>query len=123
MKQFKLLIVDDEIRFANMLAKRLQLRGCDCRVCYNGKEALRLVNQETFFLILLDLHLPDIYGVEVLAKIKEIDPAVPVIVLTGHGNEKDRQACLSLGAYAFLHKPLGIDDFISMLNTIRESPE
>ena len=120
MKPYHLLIVDDEKRFANMLAKRLTLRGCQCEVCYNGQQALDLVAQKDFFLILLDLHLPDIYGTDVLRRIKEMDSKTPVIVVTGHGTEKDRKACMQQGAYAFVHKPLGIDDLMAMLDRIEE---
>ena len=120
MKQYNLLIVDDEQRFANMLAKRLSLRGCYCEVCYNGRQAIDLVKRKNFCLILLDLHLPDIYGSEVLAQIKVISPQTPVIILTGHGTEKDRQTCLQKGAYAFWHKPLVIDKLMAILARIRE---
>ena len=120
MKQFNLLIVDDEQRFANMLAKRLNLRGCVCEVCFNGKEALNILKQKKFSLILLDLHLPDIYGSEVLTRIKEADTRTPVIILTGHGTEKDRRECMQLGAYAFMHKPLGIEELMSILAQIGE---
>jgi DNA-binding response OmpR family regulator len=120
MKQYNLLIVDDEQRFANMLAKRLSLRGCHCEVCYNGQQALDLVKQKNFFLILLDLHLPDIYGSEVLTQIKVISEMTPVIILTGHGTEKDRRACMQQGAYAFWHKPLIIDELMAVLARIEE---
>jgi DNA-binding response OmpR family regulator len=120
MKQYHLLIVDDEQRFADMLAKRLRLRGCHCDVCYNGQQALDLVALKDFFLILLDLHLPDIYGVEVLKRIKEISAMAPVIILTGHGTEEDRRACMQQGAYAFMHKPLGIDELMAILAQIGE---
>jgi DNA-binding NtrC family response regulator len=120
MKQYELLIVDDEKRFANMLAKRLNLRGCVCQVCLSGKEALNIIKQKKFFLILLDLHLPDIYGIEVLIRIKEMDKKTPVIILTGHGTEKDRRACMQQGAYAFIHKPLGIDELMTILAQIGE---
>jgi two-component system, OmpR family, response regulator len=120
MKQYNLLIVDDEQRFANMLAKRLSLRGCHCEVCYNGQQALDLVKQKNFFLILLDLHLPDIYGIEVLTRIKAISEMTPVIILTGHGTEKDRRACMQQGAYAFWHKPLIIDELMAILARIEE---
>ena len=120
MKHYNLLIVDDEKRFANMLAKRLTLRGCHCEICYNGQQALDLIAQKDFFLILLDLHLPDIYGTEVLRRIKKMDSKTPVIVVTGHGTEKDRKACMQQGAYAFVHKPLGIDDLMAMLDRIEE---
>jgi DNA-binding NtrC family response regulator len=120
MKPYHLLIIDDEERFANMLAKRLTLRGCQCEVCYNGQQALDLVGRKDFFLILLDLHLPDIYGTEVLMRIKEVDPKTPVIIVTGHGTEKDRKECMRQGAYDFVHKPLGIDELMAILARIEE---
>jgi DNA-binding response OmpR family regulator len=120
MKQYHLLIVDDEKRFADMLAKRLSLRGCHCDICYNGQQALDLVRRKNFFLILLDLHLPDIYGIEVLKRIKLISVMTPVIILTAHGTEKDRRACMQQGAYAFWHKPLGIDELMAILAQVGE---
>ena len=71
-----------------------------------------------FRLILLDLQLPDIYGTEVLAHIKKSCAATPVVILTGHGSEKDRQECMALGAHAFMHKPLKIDALMSILAQI-----
>jgi DNA-binding response OmpR family regulator len=120
MKQYDLLIVDDEKRFVNMLAKRLTLRGCQCEVCYNGQDALELVGQKNFSLILLDLNLPDIYGADVLRRIKKMDSKTPVIIVTGHGTEKDRKECLQQGAYAFVHKPLSIDELMGILARIEE---
>lgn len=120
MKQYNLLIVDDEKRFADMLARRLNLRSCNCVVCYNGQEALDIVSQKHFHLILLDLHLPDIYGSEVLARIKRIDSKTPVIIVTGHGTEKDQRECLRIGAHAFMHKPVGIDELMNILADIGE---
>jgi DNA-binding response OmpR family regulator len=120
MKHHGLLIVDDEKRFANMLAKRLRLRGRNCDVCYNGQQALDRVRQKNFFLVLLDLHLPDIYGIEVLKGIKTISAKTPVIIVTGHGTEADRQACMQHGAHAFMHKPVGIDELIGILAQIKE---
>jgi DNA-binding response OmpR family regulator len=118
MKHYDLLIVDDEKRFADMLAKRLGLRGCHCQVCYNGRQAIDQVGRKRFFLVLLDLHLPDIYGVEVLKAIRAVSAETPVIILTGHGTEKDRRACQKEGAYAFMHKPLGIDELMGILAEI-----
>ena len=123
MKQYNLLIVDDEQRFADMLARRLNLRGCNCDVCYRGREALKILNRKKFHLILLDLHLPDIYGTEVLTLIRKNDQSTPVIVVTGHGTEKDRQKCMQQGAYAFMHKPVSIDELMNILAEIEEIPE
>ena len=79
-----------------------------------------MLKQKIFSLILLDLHLPDIYGSEVLSRIKETDTRTPVIILTGHGTEKDRRECMQLGAYAFMHKPLGIEELMGILAQIGE---
>jgi DNA-binding NtrC family response regulator len=120
MKQCDLLIVDDEQRFADMLARRLNLRGCSSEVCYSGREALAILERKKFHLILLDLHLPDIYGTEVLARIRKNDERTPVIIVTGHGTEKDRRECIQQGAYAFMHKPVGIDELMTTLAEIVE---
>ncbi len=120
MKQNTLLIVDDEQRYADMLARRLNLRGCNCEVCYRGQEALDILKRKNFDLILLDLHLPDIYGTEVLTRIKEMDSKTPVIIVTAHGTEKDEQECMQQGAYAFMHKPLDILGLMSILAQVRE---
>jgi len=120
MKRYNLLIVDDEQRFADMLARRLNLRGCNCEVCYSGREALNILKQKKMHLILLDLYLPDIYGTEVLTRIRKNDERTPVIIVTGHGTEKDRRECLQRGAYAFMHKPVGIDELMTILAEIGE---
>ena len=118
MKQYHLLIIDDEQRYADMLARRLNLRGCNSEVCYSGLESLEILKLKKFDLILLDLHLPDIYGTEVLIRIKENDSKTPVIIVTGHGTEKDRKECMRQGAYAFIHKPIGIDHLMTILAEI-----
>ncbi len=123
MKPYSLLIVDDEERFANMLAMRLNLRGCDCEVCYNGQDAIDIIQEKNFDLVLLDLRLPDIYGTDVLAGIKEINAKIPVIIVTAHGTEKDRQLCIQLGAYAFMHKPLNIEELTPIFKKLREMSE
>lgn len=123
MKQYDLLIVDDERRFADMLAKRLNLRGCNCEVCYSGREALNIMERKNFFLVILDLHLPDLYGSEVLREIKKISAEIPVIILTAHGTEKDRQECMKIGAFDFMQKPLVIEKLMAILAQIGEMPE
>ena len=120
MKQFDLLIIDDEKRFADMLAKRLELRGVACQVSYNGREGIGMVEQNRFRLVVLDLCLPDIYGAEVLIHIKERSPETPVIVVTGHGSYEDRTECLRRGAFGFYNKPLTIDRLLSIMEDVEE---
>ena len=123
MKHIDILIIDDEKRFATMLSRRIELRGYSSQVCYDGRTALQWIKKhsDSVTLILLDLQLPDIYGTKVLAGIKEINPVIPVIILTGHGTEQDRQQCDQLGAYMFIHKPLKIDKLMIILEQIRET--
>ncbi len=122
MKRIDILLIDDEKKFALMLAKRLEVRGCTCHICFDGKSGLDWVrqNDNDVTLILLDLQLPDLYGTEVLKAIKEINTEVPVLILTGHGTETDRKECERLGAYLFLHKPLNLDQLMSTLEQFRE---
>ena len=123
MQHIDILIIDDEKKFATMLSKRIMLRGCSSHVCYNGQTALEWIKKyrDSVTLILLDLKLPDIYGTKVLAGIKEINPVIPVIILTGHGTEMDRQQCDQLGAYMFIHKPLEIDKLMIILERVKET--
>jgi DNA-binding NtrC family response regulator len=125
MKHIDILIIDDEKKFASMLSKRIQLRGYSAVVCYDGKTGLKWIeeNKGSVTLILLDLQLPDIYGTKVLSGIKNMKPDIPVMVLTGHGTEQDRQECEHLGAYQFVHKPLKIETLMTILEQIREKSE
>jgi DNA-binding response OmpR family regulator len=119
MKHFDILIVDDEQRYADMLAKRLGLRGLTCEVRYDGKTAIDTVAEFPFPAVILDLRLPDLYGTDVLKEIKRCRPETVVIILTGHGTEKDKQACMALGAHAFMNKPLDIARLLAIMAEIK----
>jgi len=122
MKHIDILIIDDETKFADMLGRRLSLRGITCHACYDGHSGLERIRTHpgAVTLILLDLKLPDIYGTDVLSVIKEIDPAVPVFIITGHGTREDETACLSLGASEFIHKPVNVEKLADLLNHARK---
>jgi DNA-binding response OmpR family regulator len=109
------LIVDDERTFADTLAKRLSLRGIDCVVAYDGRAGLQLVDDTALTAVVLDLRLPDIDGVEVLRRIADRDRSLPVIIITGHGTDEDKQQCMSIGAAAFLHKPVDLTLLVKLL--------
>lgn len=123
MDHIDILIIDDEEKFAAMLAKRIGLRGCRSKVCHNGKSALQWIKNHpgAISLILLDLKLPDIYGTQVLEHIKKLYPTLPVIIMTGHGSEKDQRECECLGALKFMHKPVDINKLMTILEHIKES--
>jgi CheY-like chemotaxis protein len=105
----KVLLVDDEREFVQTLSERLMMRDMGSAVVYDGESALGLVEEDEPEVMILDLKMPGIDGIEVLRRVKNEHPNIEVIILTGHGSEKDREVCMELGAFAYLHKPVDID--------------
>ncbi len=105
----KLLLVDDERTFAKTLSERLSLRDIGSVVAYDGESALNLIQEEEPEVMILDLKMPGIDGIEVLRRVKQTNPHIEVIILTGHGTEADRQRCMELGAFAYLEKPVDVN--------------
>ena len=112
----RVLLVDDEREFVQTLSERLQLRDMGSAVAYDGQSALRMVEEDDPEVMIIDLKMPGIDGMQVLKKVKATRPEIEVIVLTGHGNEKDRQQCMALGAFAYMQKPVDINELSEALN-------
>jgi CheY-like chemotaxis protein len=85
------------------------MRDMAATVVYNGEQALSLVDEEEPEVIVLDLKMPGIDGFEVLRRIKKEHPKVEIIVLTGQSSKEDEEACLKLGAFAYLEKPVDVE--------------
>jgi DNA-binding NtrC family response regulator len=115
MKDLKLLLVDDEQEFIETLWERLKMRDLDAKLALDGEQALEAVLAEEPDVMVLDLRLPGIDGMEVLREIKKTYPNVQVVILTGHGSEKDEEEALRLGAYAYLQKPVDLDGLVTTL--------
>ncbi len=105
----KVLLVDDEREFVQTLSERLMMRHMGSAIAYDGESALNLIREDEPEVIIVDLKMPGVDGLEVLRKVKETRPEIEVIILTGHGHEEDRQLCMELGAFAYLQKPLDIN--------------
>ncbi|MBW1615968.1 MAG: response regulator [Deltaproteobacteria bacterium] len=116
----KLLIVDDEREFIHTLSERLKMRDIDSALAYDGETAINILNNDEPEVMLLDLKMPGIDGIEVLRKTKQTRPDVEVVILTGHGSEEDRKKCMELGAFAYLQKPVDIDILTETLNKANE---
>lgn len=114
----KVLLVDDEREFVHMLSDRLEMRDLGAAVVYDGEQALAAVSEEEPEVMVLDLKMPGIDGIEVLRRVKTEHPNVEVIVLTGHGSEEIKRNCLELGACAYLEKPVDID---TLTKTMKEA--
>lgn len=113
----KVLLVDDEEKFATMLAKRLALRGIDIDYVYTGEDAIGRVETQRYDVAILDVKMPGIGGIELAQKLKELDPDVKVIFLTGHGSKADFETG-SLKSTHYLAKPIKIDDLIIILREV-----
>jgi len=89
-------------------------------VAYDGESALELIREDEPEVMILDLRMPGIDGFEVLKRVKETNPDIEVIILTGHGSKADREVCMGLGAFAYLQKPVDIDE---LSGTIKKANE
>jgi two-component system, OmpR family, response regulator CpxR len=116
----KILLVDDEREFVQTLSERLMIRDMGSAVAYDGESALELIKEDEPEVMILDLRMPGIDGIEVLKRVKQTNPYIEVIILTGHGSELDKETCLKLGACAYLQKPVDIDE---LSETIKQANE
>lgn len=115
MKDFKLLLVDDEEEFVQALAERLQMRDLESDTVYDGDQALNYVEEKEPDVMVLDLKMPGIDGIEVLKKVRKAYPNIQVIILTGHGTEKDEERARSMGAFDYLEKPVDVDKLVKRI--------
>ena len=115
MKDFKVLLVDDEQEFIETLSERLKMRDMDAKLALDGEQALAAVQDDEPDVILLDLKMPGMDGMEVLRRIKKAYSHVQVVMLTGHGTDKDEDQALRLGAYAYLQKPVDLERLVVTL--------
>lgn len=106
--QIKVLLVDDEAQFRATTEKVLTRRGFEVMLAADGKEALQKIELKPD-VVILDIRMPGMDGLEALQEIKQIDSVVPVIMLTGHGSEPAAEQALNKGAFDFLAKPCDID--------------
>ena len=108
----KIIVVDDEIRICKSLAYLLKSKDYEVTTAACGKDALASADQIAFDLAVLDIHLPDIFGTELIEKIKVRNPDISVIVITGDANLDSALAALRCGAYDYLRKPFELEEFL-----------
>ncbi len=113
--RIRLLIVDDEVRFIQALSRRLGLRDFEVTAVTSGKEALKTAEQQEFDLAIVDLKMPEMSGERLLGILKERDPRIEVVMLTGHGSIDSAVNCTKLGAFCYLQKPCETDELLRVL--------
>jgi DNA-binding NtrC family response regulator len=114
-KAIKLLLVDDEIGFVDVLGKRLSKRNMDVTAVYSGTEAIQCLRKRDFDVAVLDLKLEDMDGIEILRIFKKLVPDMPVIMLTGHGSDEAAREGMACGAFDYLTKPSDLDDLVQKI--------
>jgi DNA-binding NtrC family response regulator len=115
MTNFTVMLVDDEKEFIEPLSKRLERRNLRVLKTSNGETALEMIRQTTVDVVALDMRMPGMDGIAVLQAIKSLDPAIEVVILTGHANIEAATEGLSNGAFDYLMKPVGINELMFKL--------
>ncbi|MEB8432679.1 sigma-54 dependent transcriptional regulator [Cocleimonas sp. KMM 6892] len=110
------LIIDDEVQLAKSLSFTLRQSNIDCVEAYDGESGLSMVQSEKPDIILLDLKLPDMSGLEVLEQMLKINPDVSVIMISAHGQTKDAVSAMKLGAVDYLSKPFDVEELVLLIN-------
>jgi len=114
--KIKLLMVDDEEEFLVSSSRALSRRGFDVDVALNGVTALELIDKQKFDIVVLDVKMPDIDGIEVYRQIHEKLPDMPVVLLTGHSSIDDAFQASKDGIADYLTKPIDIDRLAEVIN-------
>jgi len=113
--RIRLLLVDDEAAYVNVLSNRLIKRDIDVQKAYSGSEAIQALRKQDFDVAVLDLKMEDMDGIEVLKIFKKMVPEMEVIMLTGHGSEKAAKQGIELGAFDYLTKPCELEDLVEKI--------
>ncbi len=118
MDEFRVLIVDDEEELVTTYAERLQLRGIQVQTATDGETALKIIEEDPPQVVVLDVMMPGIGGIEILQRMNEQNIKIPVILLTGYGSAEKGAEGMKLGAFDYLMKPC---DLNILINKIQEA--
>ena len=116
----KVLLVDDEEAFLTTLAKRLEVRGMQVTTLTRGEDAVATADKHDFDLVVLDLSMPGIDGLETLKRIKAGQPEAEIIILTGEGSIRTSIEAMKLGAEDFLQKPVNITELVNKISEAKD---
>lgn len=116
----KVLIVDDEKDFVEMFSLRLKAQGEKVSTAYSGLEALKALEHMAIDVVILDIRMPGMDGMDTLKQIKTVHPNVEVILLTGHGSTQTAVEGMKLGAFDYLMKPADFEDIKIKLENARK---
>jgi DNA-binding NtrC family response regulator len=119
----KVLVIDDEAIVRTSCIRALEPEGYEVKVVSSGKEGIESLEKEPYALVLLDLKMPDMDGIEVLNKIKESWPETKVIIITGYSTVETAVQALRLGAFNFVEKPFTPDTLVNAVKEVFENSD
>lgn len=122
-KNARILVVDDEPGMRELLEAELHHLGYRVTTARDGTEALSLIGQEEFHLVITDVRMPNMDGIVMLGRIKEIDPNLEVIMMSGHGSVETAVEAMKKGAYDFILKPFSLDEIKMLVEKALEKKE
>jgi len=114
-KRIRLLLVDDEKGFVDIISKRMSKRNIDVTKAYSGTDALQALRKADFDVVVLDLKMEGMDGIEILKLFKKIVPDLAVIMLTGHGSEEAARDGINFGAFDYLTKPCDLEELVAKI--------
>jgi len=121
MEEMKLVLVDDEEEFVKALSERMEMRDLKSDVSLSGEQALKTMDEDLPDVMVLDLKMPGMDGMEVLRRAKKAYPGVQIIMLTGHGSEKDEKEARRLGVFEYLQKPVEFEKLMRIVTNAYKS--
>ena len=115
----KVLVVDDNTEFCDNMKDILELQGYNTTCVYSGKTALKEIEKDGFMIALVDIAMPEMDGITLLKKIKEIEPGLPVTLITGFAQEHSAGEARREGALTLLKKPIDFDELAKILGSVK----
>ena len=115
MDRLRVLFVDDEEELVSAVVERLGIRDIEACGATNGIEALEELDKQEFNVVVLDVRMPGLGGLDTLRRIKHLHPGLVVVLLSGHGSTEDVEEGIRLGAFAYLQKPVDIEHLVDLI--------
>jgi len=115
MSEYRVLLVDDEEELVSTLAERLEYRGFEAQYATTGQTALKMLREQSFDVVVIDLKLPGMSGLELLGTIGAAYPNLPILMVTGHGSGQPEASEVPTGAYDLLPKPIDISELVTRM--------
>ncbi|HSO23373.1 MAG TPA: response regulator [Chondromyces sp.] len=119
MAKDRVLLVDDEVNFLEALAERMRMRGLEVTCAKSGREALTAVEEATFDAVVLDLAMPGLDGLETLRRLRQMQPELQVMILSGRATVQTAVEATRLGATDIFEKPTEVDTLVQRIRSAR----